>query len=226
MKNSDDESDGEEIANQKMMSDYGISMEEAKKLENMSDKEIEQWASSYSQRSTGAAKNKSLQSRNAETYASNAKINELENQFSTYVDKWSRMGLELERQEKLADADLKVALEKVKKGAPEPKYVGEACVNQKAIDEYFAKNEPPCYDAYCNRVNPLWIQHLNQKKADMPKMFDLLDQILTLKNNLLKEESGIKIQNSILTETAKLALVKEYANEMRSGGPATRATKE
>ena len=210
LSNSDNEAEGERLMQQKVLEQYGMSVEDIKKIENMSEAEQEQWAKTYAK--TGKAKQKQAQDK--KLYSNSEEISKLEKEFAVYTTSWSAMQLDFDKQERLAKAKLDTCLEKVRRNAPEPRYQGEHCINEKAIEEYLAKNEQPCYEAYCSHMTPKKKLLITKKEADLPKMIVLITQIQTLKNNLLNEQTGINLNATQTPEVAALALVKEFAKDM------------
>lgn len=55
---------------------------------------------------------------------------------------------------------------------------------------------------------------LNKKKADLPKMCELTTRLQSLRNEMLKSQSGINLNTTDINEIPALNLVKEYAKEM------------
>lgn len=209
-----DEEDGQRLAEQKLEAEYGISPEELENLENMSEAEQKQWAENLARNLSKSAEGKAQQQENRALYNLSARIEELGVEIAGYRNSWAAMQLELIKQDTLATADRNACLEKVRRQAPEPIYQGEHCINQKAIDSYFESNEPPCHQAYCNRITPLRLHTLNTKRADLHKMFVLFDEMQTLRNQMLTMQTGINLNNSQLPEVSALALVKEFANDL------------
>lgn len=212
--NSQDENEGEKIANQKMQTEYGISIEEAKKMEQMSEKELQQWGENYTKNQPKTIQETKKQSNEKQLVVLTTEIEKVNAELTTYITNWSNMELELKRQDQLANKELTECLEKVKNNTPKPKYQGEALINGNEIDEYIAKNEKLCHQNYCNRISPLKIQTLNKKKADLQKMIALSIRLQTLQNDMLKIQTGIDLNATEANIIGALALVKEYAKEM------------
>lgn len=55
---------------------------------------------------------------------------------------------------------------------------------------------------------------INSKKADLPKMFTLLAELNSLRNQTLKAQSGINLNAANMQEISAMALVKEFANDL------------
>lgn len=211
-KASDGEASGEQLAQQKLMKDHGISSMDLKKLENMSEEELQEWGEKYVASNQG----KQSQSSARKQYNINTELQDLQNRLSTYKEGWMKMQAEYEKKEKQAKTDLDLCLEIVLKNSPEPQYRGEACSNQKVIDEYVAKNEQRCNDNYCQTTAPLKKQMINKKWGELPQVLRLLSQIQTAQNNQVKRQAGLDLNASQSNELAALDLVKEFAEEMRS----------
>ena len=211
-KASDGEASGEQLAQQKLMKDHGISSMDLKKLENMSEEELQEWGKKYVASNQG----KQSQSSARKQYNINTELQDLQNRLSTYKEGWMKMQAEYEKKEKQAKTDLDLCLEMVLKNAPEPQYRGEACINQKVIDEYVAKNEQRCNDNYCQTVTPLKKQMISKKMGELPQVLRLLSQIQTIQNDQVKGQTGLDLNASQSNELAALDLVKEFAEEMRS----------
>lgn len=212
--NSQDEKKGEKLANQKMQTEYGVSLEEAKKMEQMSEKELQQWGENHVKNQSNKAQEGKNHNNDKQLVLLTTEIEKINAELSTYITSWSNMELELKRQDQLANKELTECLQKVKNSAPKPKYQGEACINQNEIDEYIAKNEKLCHQTYCNRISPLKIQTLNHKKADLQKMIALTIKLQTLQNDMLKIQTGIDLNATEANIIGALALVKEYAKEL------------
>ena len=212
MENSDNESASEKQMLQKTLNEYGISMDEIKNLENMSEAEQQEWGENYAKSDKRIQKQKQDKSQ----FKQSEQVNALEKELAGYTSEWGKMQTDYEKHEKVAKADLDSCLEQVRKNAPQPKYQGEHCINQKAIDEYFEKNEPPCYTAYCAYLSPKKKMILNKKKADLPKMCELTTRLQSLRNDMLKSQSGINLNSTGINEVSALNLVKEYAKEMEN----------
>ena len=211
-KASDGEASGEQLAQQKLMKDHGISSMDLKKLENMSEEELQEWGEKYVASNQG----KQSQSSARNQYNINTELQDLQNRLSTYKEGWMKMQAEYEKKEKQAKTDLDLCLEIVLKNSPEPQYRGEACSNQKVIDEYVAKNEQRCNDNYCQTVTPLKKQMISKKMGELPQVLRLLSQIQTIQNDQVKGQTGLDLNASQSNELAALDLVKEFAEEMRS----------
>ena len=56
--------------------------------------------------------------------------------------------------------------------------------------------------------------YLNKKKADLPKLYELLARKNKLENDIAKSETGIEMNNVVSEDLIALALVKEFAKEM------------
>jgi len=212
--NSQDEKEGEKLANQKMQKEYGVSIEEAKKMEQMSEKELQQWGENYAKNQPNTAQEAKKQSNDKQLVVLTTEIERINAELTTYITRWSNMELELKRQDQLANNGLSECFQKVKNNAPKPKYQGEALMNGNEIDEYIAKNEKLCHQNYCNRISPLKIQNLNQKKADLQKMIALSIKLQTLQNDMMKIQTGIDLNATEANLIGALTLVKEYAKEM------------
>lgn len=210
LSNSDNEAEGEKLIPQETLEASSITAEDLKKLENMSEAERQQWAMNFAK--LGNAKQEQIQSE--QIYSYTEKISKIEEELAAYTSSWSAMQLNFDEQEKLARANLDSCLKRVQRNAPKPKYQGEHCINEKAIEEYLAKNEQPCYEAYCSLMSPKKKLLFNKKEADLPKMFVLITQMQTLQNKMLKEQTGINLNATQTSEVAALALVKEFAKEM------------
>lgn len=208
--NSDDEDKGEKLMKEKMLKEHGISMEDVEDLENMSEADQKKWAENYAR--SGKANQKQMQDKSR--FNRSAEINKLENELAQYTARWSTMLQEYSQQEKLAKAGLDTCVERMRRNAPKPIYQGEACINQKAIDDYFAKNEPDCYKVYCNNLSIKKKLIINSKKADLPRMFALLTELNSLRNQMLKAQSGINLNAADMQEISAMALVKEFANDL------------
>ncbi len=209
-----DEEDGERLMEQKLKDDYGISLEELDNLENMSEAEQKQWADNYAKKHATYTQGKAMQAENHDMVNMSNRMEELIGEITTYQTTWATMEHELSQQDILARNELDVCLERVKRGAPEPKYQGEHCINQKAIDEYFMYNEPPCHQAYCQRITPLKIHTLNRKRVDLYKMFVLFEELQTIQNEMLERQTGIDLNGIESPVVSALTLVREYAYDM------------
>ncbi len=212
--NSEDESKGEKVADQKMQTEYGISMEEAKKMEQMSEKELQQWGENYAKNQSNTAPKGEKQNKDKQLVLITSEIEKTNAELTAYITRWSNMEMELKRQDQLANKELNECLEKVKNSTPKPKYQGEACTNQNEIDEYVSKNENRCHQTYCNRVSPLKIHNHNQKMADLQKMITLTIKLQTLQNDMLKIQTGIDLNATEANMIGALSLVRDYAKEM------------
>lgn len=210
MENSEDESVNENQILQKTLNEYGISMDEIKNLENMSEAEQQKWGENY------AKSDKRIQKQNHDKsqFKRSEQMNDLEKELAYYTSEWGKMQTNYEKHEKIAKADLDYCLEELRKNAPQPQYQGEHCINQKAIDEYFEKNEPHCHNSYCNNLSSKKKIILSKKKADLPKMCELTTRLQILRNEMLKSQSGINLNATGINEIPALNLVKEYAKEM------------
>lgn len=200
----------EQLAQQKLMKDHGISSMDLKKIENMSEEELQEWGEKY------VASNRGKHSQSSARKQYNIKLQDLQDRLSTYKEGWVNMQAEYEKKEKQAKTDLDLCLEMVLKNTPEPQYRGEACINQDVIDEYITKNEQRCNDNYCQAIAPLKKQMMNKKMGEMPQVLRLLSQIQTIQNDQVKEQTGLNLNASQSNELAALELVKEFAGEMRS----------
>ncbi|GAB1415719.1 hypothetical protein MASR2M117_11250 [Paludibacter sp.] len=210
MENSDDGSESEKQMLKKTLNEYGISMDEIKNLENMSEAEQQEWGENYAKSDKRIQKQKQDKSQ----FKRSEQVNALEKELAYYTSEWGKMQTDYEKHEKIAKADLDSCLEKVLKNAPQPQYQGENCINQNAIDEYFEKNETLCHNAYCAYLTPKKKMILNKKKADLPKMCELSTRLQSLRNEMLKSQSGVTLNVTGINEISALNLVKEYAKEM------------
>lgn len=57
-------------------------------------------------------------------------------------------------------------------------------------------------------------KHEKIAKADLPKMCELTTRLQSLRNEMLKSQSGINLNTTDINEIPALNLVKEYAKEM------------
>ncbi len=210
MAEKDDEKEGEKLIQQKVEKEYGISAEELKALENMSEAELEKWGKNYANKRQAK---QSGQKEKAE-FDRAEEINRLEKELERYVSSWTTLSGDYEKDDDDAKRELRRCLEEVEKKAPQPIYQGEHCTNEKAIEHYFALNEPPCYEAYCSTMSPKKKLLLNKKRADIPQMCDLIARSQILKNDIQKDNFGVNISKGILQDIPALALVKEYAKEL------------
>lgn len=208
------EEDGEKLMEQKLQAEYGISLEEVDNLENMSEAEQKQWAENVANHRANSTNGKSAQAEDQIMVNLSNRMEELVAEITEYRSQWASMEYELSKQDKLAREELDVCIERVKRGAPEPKYQGEHCTNQKAIDEYFKYNEPPCHQAYCQRMSPLKMHIIERKRADLYKMFVLYEELQTIQNQMLERQTGIDLNKTESPLVGALTLVKEYAYDM------------
>lgn len=176
----------------------------------MSEAEQQGWGENYAKSDKRIQKQKQDKSQ----FKRSEQVNSLEQELAYYTSEWGKMQTDYEKHEKIAKADLDSCLEEVRKNAPQPKFQGGHCVNQKAIDEYFEENELLCHNAYCTYLSPKKKIMLNKKKADLPKMCELTTRLQSLRNEMLKSQSGINLNTTDINEIPALNLVKEYAKEM------------
>lgn len=209
-----DEEDGERLMEQKLKDEYGITLAEVDNLENMSEAEQKQWAENAAKNRANTTEGKSALAEDQIMVNLNNRMEELVGEITAYQTKWASMEHELSKQEKQAREELDVCMQRVKNGAPEPKYQGEHCTNQKAIDEYFKYNEPPCHQAYCQRISPLKMHNLERKRADLYKMFVLFEELQTIQNEMLERQTGINLNTTESPAIGALTLVREYAYDM------------
>lgn len=208
--NSEDEGEAEKIMQQQVQKQYGVSISEFENVANMSKDEQEKWGKEYAK----TEKSKQTVQKGKNNYQSAEEINKLNTEITAYINEWSAMLTDLQKHRRLSKAECDTCIEKVRKNAPEPKYQGEHCINQNAIDEYIEKNEAICYNNYCNYMTPKTKVYLNKKKADLPKLYELLARKNKLENDIAKSETGIEMNNVVSEDLIALALVKEFAKEM------------
>ena len=208
--NSEDEGEAEKLMQQQVQKQYGVSLSEFENVTNMSPAEQEKWAKEYAK--TDKAKQSSQKAKS--DYQSADEINKLNAEITAYINDWTAMQMDLQKHQRLAKTECDTCIEKVQRSAPEPRYQGEHCVNAHAIYEYIEKNEAICYNNYCNYMTPKTKVYLNKKKADLPKLYELLARKNKLENDIAKSETGIEMNNVVSEDLIALALVKEFAKEM------------
>mgnify|MGYP000367190011 FL=1 len=208
--NSEDEGEAEKIMQQQVQKQYGVSISEFENVANMSKEEQEKWGKEYSK----TDKSKQTVQKGKNNYQSAEEINRLNTEITAYINDWTAMQMDLQKHQRLAKTECDTCIEKVQRSAPEPRYQGEHCVNQHAIYEYIEKNEAICYNNYCNYMTPKTKVYLNKKKADLPKLYELLARKNKLENDIAKSETGIEMNNVGSEDLIALALVKEFAKEM------------
>jgi hypothetical protein len=208
--NSEDEGEAEKLMQQQVQKQYGVSLSEFENVANMSKDEQEKWGKEYSK----TDKSKQTVQKGKNNYQSAEEINRLNAEITAYINDWTAMQMDLQKHQRLAKTECDTCIEKVQRSAPEPRYQGEHCVNQHAIDEYIEKNEAICYNNYCNYMTPKTKVYLNKKKADLPKLYELLARKNKLENDIAKSETGIEMNNVVSEDLIALALVKEFAKEM------------
>ncbi len=206
------EADGEKLAEQQMQKQYGISQHEIDQMENMSEAELQQWGKQYAANRNSSGNTK--QGKAVKIAAISTQIADLESQFNQHVEKWKTMASDYALLERNAKKKLQETVERVEKSAPKEIYQGEHCINQKAIDEYFEHNLPPVYKAYCEETTPKYKQYLNTRKTDLPKIFNLLDNLAVLKCRMLKEQTGIEQNIADLQAIQSMSLVEDHAKAM------------
>ncbi len=208
--NSEDEGEAEKIMQQQVQKQYGVSLSEFENVTNMSPAEQEKWAKEYAK--TDKAKQSSQKAKS--DYQSAEEINRLNAEITAYINEWSAMLTDLQKHRRLSKAECDTCIEKVRKNAPEPKYQGEHCINQNAIDEFIEKNEAECYKNYCNYMTPKIKAYLNRKKTDLPKVYELMARKYKLENDLAKSQTGIDMNNMVSPDIIALGLIRDFANEM------------
>jgi hypothetical protein len=208
--NSEDEGEAEKLMQQQVQKQYGVSLSEFENVANMSKDEQEKWGKEYSK----TDKSKQTVQKGKNNYQSAEEINRLNAEITAYINDWKAMQMDLGKHQRIAKTECDTCIEKVQRSAPEPRYQGEHCVNQHAIDEYIEKNEAICYNNYCNYMTPKTKVYLNKKKADLPKLYELLARKNKLENDIAKSETGIEMNNVVSEDLIALALVKEFAKEM------------
>ena len=176
----------------------------------MSKDEQEKWGKEYSK----TDKSKQTVQKAKSDYQSADEINKLNAEITAYINDWKAMQMDLGKHQRIAKTECDTCIEKVQRSAPEPRYQGEHCVNEHAIYEYIEKNEAICYNNYCNYMTPKTKVYLNKKKADLPKLYELLARKNKLENDIAKSETGIEMNNVVSEDLIALALVKEFAKEM------------
>ncbi|MDD3489828.1 MAG: hypothetical protein PHR62_08090 [Paludibacter sp.] len=208
--NSEDEGEAEKLMQQQVQKQYGVSLSEFENVANMSKDEQEKWGKEYSK----TDKSKQTVQKGKNNYQSAEEINRLNAEITAYINDWTAMQMDLQKHQRIAKTECDTCIEKVQRSAPEPRYQGEHCVNQHAIDEYIEKNEAICYNNYCNYMTPKTKVYLNKKKTDLPKLYELLARKNKLENDIAKSETGIEMNNVVSEDLIALALVKEFAKEM------------
>lgn len=208
--NSEDEGEAEKIMQQQVQKQYGVSISEFENVANMSKDEQEKWGKEYAK----TEKSKQTVQKGKNNYQSAEEINRLNTEITAYINDWTAMQMDLQKHQRIAKTECDTCIEKVQRSAPEPRYQGEHCVNEHAIDEYIEKNEAICYNNYCNYMTPKTKVYLNKKKADLPKLYELLARKNKLENDIAKSETGIEMNNVVSEDLIALALVKEFAKEM------------
>ena len=208
--NSEDEGEAEKLMQQQVQKQYGVSLSEFENVANMSKDEQEKWGKEYSK--TDKSKQSSQKAKS--DYQSADEINKLNAEITAYINDWTAMQMDLQKHQRIAKTECDTCIEKVQRSAPEPRYRGEHCVNEHAIYEYIEKNEAICYNNYCNYMTPKTKVYLTKKKADLPKLYELLARKNKLENDIAKSETGIEMNNVVSEDLIALALVKEFAKEM------------
>ena len=208
--NSEDEGEAEKLMQQQVQKQYGVSLSEFENVANMSKDEQEKWGKEYSK----TDKSKQTVQKAKSDYQSADEINKLNAEITAYINDWTAMQMDLQKHQRIAKTECDTCIEKVQRSAPEPRYQGEHCVNEHAIYEYIEKNEAICYNNYCNYMTPKTKVYLNKKKADLPKLYELLARKNKLENDIAKSETGIEMNNVVSEDLIALALVKEFAKEM------------
>jgi hypothetical protein len=204
------EGEAEKIMQQQVQKQYGVSISEFENVANMSKDEQEKWGKEYSK----TDKSKQTVQKGKNNYQSAEEINRLNAEITAYINDWKAMQMDLQKHQRIAKTECDTCIEKVQRSAPEPRYQGEHCVNEHAIDEYIEKNEAICYNNYCNYMTPKTKVYLNKKKADLPKLYELLARKNKLENDIAKSETGIEMNNVVSEDLIALALVKDFAKEM------------
>lgn len=208
--NTEDEDEAEKIIQQQVQKQYGVSVSEFENVANMSPAEQEKWAKEYAK--TDKAKQSSQKAKS--DYQSADEINKLNTEITAYINEWSAMLTDLQKHRRLSKAECDTCIEKVRRNAPEPKYQGEHCINQNAIDEFIEKNESECYKNECNYMTPKIKAYLNRKKTDLPKVYELMARKYKLENDLAKSQTGIDMNNMVSPDIIALGLIRDFANEM------------
>lgn len=208
--NSEDEGEAEKLMQQQVQKQYGVSLSEFENVANMSKDEQEKWGKEYSK----TDKSKQTVQKGKNNYQSAEEINRLNAEITAYINDWTAMQMDLQKHQRIAKTECDTCIEKVQRSAPEPRYQGEHCVNEHAIYEYIEKNEAICYNNYCNYMTPKTKVYLNKKKADLPKLYELLARKNKLENDIAKSETGIEMNNVVSEDLIALALVKDFAKEM------------
>ena len=208
--NSEDEGEAEKLMQQQVQKQYGVSLSEFENVANMSKDEQEKWGKEYSK----TDKSKQTVQKGKNNYQSAEEINRLNAEITAYINDWTAMQMDLQKHQRIAKTECDTCIEKVQRSAPEPRYQGEHCVNEHAIYEYIEKNEAICYNNYCNYMTPKTKVYLNKKKADLPKLYELLARKNKLENDIAKSQTGIEMNNVVSEDLIALALVKDFAKEM------------
>ncbi len=208
--NSEDEGEAEKLMQQQVQKQYGVSLSEFENVANMSKDEQEKWGKEYSK----TDKSKQTVQKGKNNYQSAEEINRLNAEITAYINDWKAMQMDLQKHQRIAKTECDTCIEKVQRSAPEPRYQGEHCVNEHAIYEYIEKNEAICYNNYCNYMTPKTKVYLNKKKADLPKLYELLARKNKLENDIAKSQTGIDMNNMVSPDIIALGLIRDFANEM------------